>query len=156
MPPAPGKVQVMPPTTYESQLSFQFIHLRLASKVLGWGGAFGLFLALIGVYGLVAYTVGERSREIAIRRAVGADAGRVVRDVVRQGVTLAGIGLAMGLAVLLPGARLIRGVLLGVSPTDPVALGGGVLLLVVTAAAASFLPARRAARIDPLDSLRQE
>ena len=156
MPPAPGEVQVMPPTTYESQLSFQFLHLRLASKVLGWGGGFGLFLALIGVYGLVAYTVGERSREIAIRRAVGADAGRVVRDVVRQGLTLAGIGLGLGLAVLLPGARLIRGVLLGVSPTDPVALGGGVLLLVVTAAAASFLPARRAARIDPMDSLRQE
>jgi predicted permease len=154
--PAPGQVQVLPPTTYESQLSFQFIHLRLASKVLGWGGAFGLFLAVIGVYGLVAYTVGERSREIAIRRAVGADAGHVVREVVWQAMKLAAIGLVLGLAVLLPGARLIRGVLVGVTPMDPLALGGGTVLLLATAAAAALLPARRAARIDPMDSLRQE
>ncbi len=153
---APGEVPILLPTTYESQLSLQVIHLRLVSRVLGWGGGFGLFLALIGVYGLVSFTVAERTREIAIRRAVGADASRVVGGVVRQGLTMAGAGLAMGLVVLLPAAHLVRGVLVGVGPTDPLSLGAGVALLLGTAAIASFIPAGRAARIDPMASLRQE
>jgi predicted permease len=153
---APGEVPVIPPTTYASQLSLQFIHLRLASKMLGWGGGMGLFLALIGVYGLVSFSVTQNTRDIAIRRAVGADATEVVRSVVRQGLTLAGAGLVLGLLVVVPSARLLRGVLVGVGPTDPVSLAGGVVLLALTAAVASFLPARRAARIDPMESLRRE
>lgn len=152
----PGEVPVLAPTTMDRQVDFQFIHLRLASKVLGWGGGFGLFLALIGVYGMVSFTVAQRTREIAVRRAVGADAGQVVGSVVRQGIVLAGVGGVLGLAVLLPLAHLLRGVLVGVGPLDPVALGGGAALLAVTSLAASFLPARRAARIDPMESLRQE
>jgi predicted permease len=153
---APGEVPVIPPATYASQLSLQFIHLRLASRMLGWGGGLGLFLALIGVYGLVSFTVTQHTRDIAIRRAVGADATAVVRDVVRQGLTLAGIGLVLGLLVLIPVARVIRGVLVGVGPADPVSLVGGVVLLALAAAVASFVPARRAARIDPMTALRQE
>jgi len=153
---APGEVPVIPPTTYASQLSLQFIHLRLASGMLGWGGGLGLFLALIGVYGLVSFTVTQHTRDIAIRRAVGADATAVVRGVVRQGLGLAGVGLILGLLVVVPAARLIRGVLVGVGPADPVSLVGGVVLLALTAALASFLPARRAAHIDPMTSLRQE
>jgi macrolide transport system ATP-binding/permease protein len=153
---APGEVPVIPPATYASQLSLQFIHLRLASRMLGWGGGLGLFLAIIGVYGLVSFTVTQHTRDIAIRRAVGADATAVVRDVVRQGLTLAGIGLVLGLLVLIPVARVIRGVLVGVGPADPVSLVGGVVLLALAAAVASFVPARRAARIDPMTALRQE
>jgi predicted permease len=153
---APGEVPVIPPTTYASQLSLQFIHLRLASRMLGWGGALGLFLALIGVYGLVSFTVTQHTRDIAIRRAVGADATAVVRGVVRQGLALAAVGLALGLLMVIPTAQLIRGLLVGVGPADPVSIVGGVVLLAFTAALASFLPARRAARIDPMTSLRQE
>jgi len=153
---APGEAPVIPPTTYASQLALQFIHLRLVSRMLGWGGGLGLFLALIGVYGLVSFTVTQHTRDIAIRRAVGADAMAVVRSVVRQGLALAGVGLVLGLLMVVPAARLIRGVLVGVGPTDPVSLVGAVVLLALTAAVASFLPARRAALIDPMTSLRQE
>ncbi len=153
---APGEVPVIPPATYASQLSLQFIHLRLASRMLGWGGGLGLFLALIGVYGLVSFTVTQHTRDIAIRRAVGADAAAVVRSVVRQGMVLAGAGLVLGLVMVVPAARLIRGVLVGVGPADPVSIVAGVALLALTAAAASLLPARRAARIDPMTALREE
>jgi ABC-type lipoprotein release transport system permease subunit len=151
-----GEVPVMSPSTYASQLSLQFIHLRLASRMLGWGGALGLFLALIGVYGLVSFTVTQHTRDIAIRRAVGADAAAVVRSVVRRSLMLAGAGLGLGLLVVIPAAHLVRGVLVGVGPADPVSLVGGVVLLALTSALASVVPARRAARIDPMVALRQE
>jgi putative ABC transport system permease protein len=152
----PGEVPIVSPTTYASQLSIQFIHLRLASTVLGWGGGLGLLLALMGVYGLVSFTVAQRTRDIAIRRAVGADGNEVVAGIVRQGLGLAAGGLFLGLLVAIPAAWLIRGVLVGVGPADPVSILGGIALLVVTATVASFIPARRAARIDPMTSLRQE
>ncbi len=153
---APGETPVLPPATYESQLSIQFIHLRVVSKMLGWGGAFGLFLALIGVYGLVSFAVAQRTREIAIRRAVGAGGAQVVGSMVRHGLWHALTGLAVGLLVLVPCARLLRGVLVGVGPADPVSMLAGIALLLVTATLASLVPARRAARIDPMVSLRQE
>jgi putative ABC transport system permease protein len=153
---APGEVPIVPPTTYAGQLSIQFIHLRLAAKVLGWGGGLGLFLALIGVYGLVSFAVAQHTRDIAIRRAVGADGSRVVASMVRQGMGHAAGGLVLGILVVVPTARLVRGALVGVGPADPVSILGGIALLMVTAGLASFIPALRAARIDPMTSLRQE
>ncbi len=152
----PGELPVLPPTTYESQLSIQFIHLRIVSRVLGWGGAFGLFLALIGVYGLVSFTIAQRTREIAIRRAVGADRASVVGAMLRHGLWHAVAGLGAGLVLLIPAARLVRGVLVGVGPMDPIAFLAGAVLLLSTATLASLVPARRAARIDPMVSLRHE
>jgi hypothetical protein len=153
---APGELPLIPPTTYESQLAFQFMPLRLLSKVLGWGGTFGLFLALIGVYGMVSFTVAQRRRDIAIRRAVGAGRVQVVGSMMRQGIWHAIGGLLVGFIVLIPAARIVRGLLVGVGPMDPVALVGGIGLLLGTAALASFVPARRAARVDPMISLREE
>lgn len=154
--PEGGRVQLLPPSTYASQLSVQFIHLRIASRVLTWGGAFGLFLAVIGIYGIVSVAVTQRTREMAVRMAIGADRGQVLRAIVRDGMKLAAIGLAFGVLIALPAARAVRSVLAGVSPLDPLAFGAGLGVLLLAALLASVLPARRATRIDPMRTLRQE
>ena len=151
-----GEVQMLPPSTFASQLSLQFIHLRIASKVLTWGGAFGLFLAVIGIYGIVSFAVTQRTREMAVRIAIGAERLQVVRTIVRDGMRLALLGLALGLVVALPSARLLQSVLAGISPLDPLAFGGGLALLLAAALVASLIPARRATRIDPMKTLREE
>jgi len=152
----PGEVPLLGPTTLESQVSVQFLHLRIASKVLGWGGAFGLILAAIGIYGVVSVAVTERTREMAIRLAIGAERLQVIRGVAGGGMALAAVGLVIGLAVVLPLAHLLRSVLYGVGAVDLVALGGGIGILALSALVASVVPARRATRIDPMKILREE
>lgn len=149
-----GEVQLVAPSTYDAQLSLQFVHLRIASRVLTWGGGFGLFLAVIGIYGIVSFAVTQRTREMAVRMAMGAERRQVVGAVVRDGLKLALIGLLAGLLVALPAAWLLRSVLAGVSPLDPVSFGGGLVLLMAAALAASLVPARRATRIEPMSILR--
>ena len=152
----PGEAPLMGPSTLESQISIQFIHLRIVSKVLGWGGAFGLILAAIGIYGVVSVAVTERTREMAIRLAMGAEQLQVIRRVAGGGMGLAVVGLLIGLAVVLPLAHLLRSVLYGVGAVDPWALGGGIGVLALSALVASVIPARRATRIDPMKILREE
>ncbi|HYX20655.1 MAG TPA: ABC transporter permease [Thermoanaerobaculia bacterium] len=137
-------------------LDYAFQPLRVAGAVLATFGGLALLLAAIGLYGLLAYSVGRRTREIAIRMALGADAGRVARSVVRGGAALAATGAVLGLVATLISASLLDRFLVDVSPNDPVALAGGVVLLIVVAALASYLPARKASRIDPLVALRNE
>lgn len=156
LPPADGEVPVLGATTYASQLSLQSIHLRVMARVLAWGGGLGLFLAVIGVYGVVSFMVVQRMRELAIRRAVGAGRSRVVLGVLRRGLVLAGGGLLAGALVLLPTAPLVRGLLVDVAPLDPLSLGGAALLLLVVAALASWVPARRAVGVDPMRVLGRE
>jgi len=151
-----GPVQIVAPSTLESQVSIQFIHLRVASTILGWGGLFGLFLAAIGIYGVVAFSVTQRAKEMAIRIALGADRGKVVRSVAFDGLRLAGLGLALGVAVVIPTAKLARNVFFGVDPNDPLALAGGIGALLVVAALASLIPARRVTGSDPMGALRTE
>jgi len=153
---APGEVPLVYPSTLEGQVSIQFIHLRIASDLLGWGGAFGLILAVIGIYGIVTMAVTERSREMAIRLALGADAREVVRRVAWKGTNLALIGLFLGLLVGLPLAHLLRSLFYGVGALDPLALGGGIGVMVLAALVASVIPARRITRIDPMTVLREE
>ena len=153
---ADGEIQVVAPSALDGQVSIQFIHLRIASRVLAWGGLFGLFLAAIGIYGVVSFAVTQRSKEMAIRIALGAERGQVVRSVAFDGLRLAGLGLALGVMIVLPLARLAQGVFYGVSPADPMAVGGGLGVLIIVAAAASLLPARRLTRIDPMGTLRTE
>ncbi len=153
---AEGEVTMVPPGTLADMVDIQFLHLRLAARILGWGGLFGLVLAVIGIYGVVAFAVTQRTREIAIRVAIGAQRGQVLRQIARQGLTLAAAGLLVGLAVILPLARLLRSQLFEMSPADPVAVGGGAGILLLAALVASFVPASRATRIEPIRALREE
>lgn len=153
---ASGEVQLTPPATLERQLSYQFIHLRIASKVLRWAGAFGLFLAVIGIYGIVSFAVTQRTREMAIRMAIGAEKHQVLQGVVSDGMRPALFGVAAGVVLAFLCARLLTSVLVGVSPMDPVAFAGAVSMLIVAALVASVSPARRALAIDPMQTLREE
>lgn len=119
-------------------------------------GVLGLTLGALGLYGVLAYLVNQRQREIGVRLALGADRRRVLRMVVRQGMLLAGSGVILGLfgAVALGGV--LRGVVYGVNPSDPLLLAGVAFTLLAVAAAASWIPARRAASVDPVVTLRAE
>jgi predicted permease len=124
--------------------------------LIGVFGASALLLATLGVYGVISYLVTQRRQEIGVRIALGAQAGDVVRLVLREGALLAIAGIAIGTVGALALTRLLRGLLFGVSPTDPVAFGGVVIGLVGVVLLAGFVPAHRAARIDPMSTLRGE
>ena len=129
---------------------------RVTLSLLALASALALLLGALGVYGVMAYTVSLRQREIGVRMALGA-APREVRGMIsRQGMRLGLTGIGIGLAGALVTTRLLRGLLYEVSPTDPFALGGTCLVLLAIAALASWIPARRAAAIDPLEALRRD
>ena len=113
-------------------------------------------LAVVGIYTTLAAMVGQRTREIGIRLALGARAGEVGGLVVRQGMLLAGIGCVLGLCGAMLGTRALRSMLFGISPADPVTFAAVMILLLAAAACACYLPARRATRVDPLVALRAE
>jgi predicted permease len=129
---------------------------RFTLTLLGVFGGTALLLALAGLYGVVSFLVAQRTREIGVRMALGARETDVRRMVLRRGATLAGTGLALGLVVALGLTRLLRSQLYGVTATDPAAYAAGILLLAAVALLASYLPARRAARVDPVIALRVE
>jgi predicted permease len=129
---------------------------RYASMILGAGGFITLGLAMMGIYGVMAYTVGGRRREVGIRLALGAVPKTIAGMILREGLSLSGIGVALGLLLILMMTPLMRAVLYGVSPLDPLSLAGGILLLVLSSVAASLSPALRASRVDPAESLRYE
>jgi putative ABC transport system permease protein len=142
--------------TVEQTLDAQVRHLRLYMLLLGVFGAVAAILAATGIYGVMAYAVAERTREIGIRMALGARASDVLLMVSRQAAAVIGSGTVLGLAGALALTRVIRSALVGVTATDPATYAAGSLLLVVIAAAASFLPARRAAAVDPTVALKHE
>ena len=115
-----------------------------------------LLLAAIGIYGLMAYSVQQRTQEIGIRMALGASAQDVRKMVVRQGMALALAGVIIGVAAALGVTRLMASLLYGVTPKDPIAMTSVALLLIGVALAATYLPARRASQMDPVESLRYE
>ncbi len=122
-------------------------------------GAFGIIaatMAFAGIYGVISYWVGQRTQEIGIRMALGAQAPEVIRMVIRQGLRLVVIGLGLGLIGALGLSRLLGSILYGVSPTDPLTFAGVGLLLIAAGTLACYIPARRAARIDPISALRYE
>jgi predicted permease len=129
---------------------------RFTAVLLTMFAGFALALATIGIYGVMAYLVSQGTREIGIRMALGATQRTVVRLVVKQGMVLALAGVAIGLIAALAFSRLVSGLLFGVKSTDPLTFAGIVILLTIVALIASYIPARRAARIDPMISLRSE
>ena len=153
---ADGEVPVVAASTLESMISIQFLHLRMASVVLGWGGGFALVLALVGIYGVVSFSVTQRTREIAIRMAVGARRRQVLGAITRDGMKLGVVGLVVGLAIVLPLAWLVRAQLFEMSPADPVAVGFGVAVLLLATFGASLVPAARATGIEAIQALREE
>jgi ABC-type antimicrobial peptide transport system permease subunit len=126
---------------------------RAAMVLLGAFGGVALFLAVVGIYGVLAYAVAQRTREVGIRMAMGSSSDAIFRLILRQGLAVTALGLAAGGAASLGLVGLIRSQLFGVTPTDPRVLGGVAVLLAAVAALACAIPAWRATRVDPVVAL---
>ena len=129
---------------------------RFTSVLLALFGVVALLLALIGVHGVLSFSVAQRAREVGIRMALGASRGDVVRMIVGEGMRLAVVGVTLGLIAAAAGSGLLRGMLFGLSPTDPATFAGVAAVTLVVAALACWLPARRATRVDPVRTLRAD
>ncbi len=142
--------------TMQGRVADSLAESRFSTMLLTVFGALALTLAAVGVYGVISYGVAQRTREIGIRVALGAQRRDVMAMIVRHGALLAGIGLVLGLGGALALSRLIGSLLFRVSPTDPPTFATGVVVLTAVAVLAAALPARRAARTDPMTALRNE
>ena len=140
--------------TYDDIVSEAVARPRLLTVLLGAFGVLGLVLGALGIYGVLAYTVNQRQREIGMRIALGAHPRSVLGMIVRRGLVLAGAGIVIGIAGAFALTRYIRGVLFGIEATDPATFAGVAIMLLGVAAVASWLPARRAAAVDPMAALR--
>jgi len=127
---------------------------RFNMLVFSMFGGVSLALAAVGLFALVAYEVTQRSREIGLRMALGAGRGSVVRLMIVQGAKPAAVGLAIGVLVSLLTTRVLSGLLFEITPTDPATFAGVLVLLIAVVLLASYMPARRAASVDPQDALR--
>ena len=140
----------------EEQVSELIAPQRFTTALMAGFAALAALLAAVGIYGVMSYMVAERTREIGVRMALGAQTGNVMRMVLRRGMVLAVAGAMIGLAVSFGLARMISGLLFGVQPTDPPTLVAITLLLLAVALVSCLIPAQRATKVDPLDALRHE
>jgi predicted permease len=140
----------------ETQVSESLLQPRTVALLSSVFGSLALLLAMVGLYGITSYAVTRRKGEIAIRMALGAPRGTVVWLMLRDVAVLLAVGMAVGLAASVAAGRLVTSLLFGVRPRDPVQLAGAVVVLAVATAVAAYLPARRAARLDPMAALREE
>jgi putative ABC transport system permease protein len=141
--------------TMQGVIEASLADARLYAWLVGIFAAMGLLLAMTGIYGVIAYLVALRTREFGIRMALGADAGRVLRLVMRHGLWLTVLGLVGGLGLAVLATRVLRSVLYGIAATDPVTFVAMGALLAIAALAAYWVPAHRASRVDPSTALRE-
>jgi predicted permease len=153
---ADANLPIVAASTLNDQGSPVLMQLRLAAWISAGVGAIAILLATIGIYGVTAYTVSRRTREIGIRVAMGAEPADVVRMVMRQGMSLVAIGGAIGLLLAAATSRVLVRLLFGLPPIDPVTFGGAALLFAAIGLTACFVPVRRATRINAADALRYE
>ncbi len=141
--------------TVDGQMAQSLSALRLASTVLAWLGGMALLLAAVGLSGLTAYVVSERTREIGIRKALGASAAQILENVLGSTLRLVCLGLVVGGTLALGAAQVVKSILVG-SALDPLVLLGVPLALAATTLVAAYIPARRALALDPMVALRSE
>ncbi len=150
------KVPVMELESLENRISVSLLLPRAGASLFGLLGLLGLVLASVGLYGVTSYTTSQRTHEIGIRMTLGAKPNEILHLVLRQGLVLAAAGIAIGLAGALAMTRLLTIMLYGISATDAMTFAGISLFLLVVSLLASFIPARRAMRVDPMVALRHE
>ena len=151
-----GDLPVVGPAAFEDLVRRATRPQRMMSGVLSVTGFLALGMAVMGIYGVMAYAVSQRKREVGLRVALGAHPRRVVSMIVREGIALSSIGIVVGVVLASLMTQGLTTLLYGVTPMDPVALMGGVAVLAVAATVASLVPALRASRVDPMESLRAE
>ena len=142
--------------TMRENLATAFLPARVAAWLLGLLGLLGLSLAVVGIYGVISYAASQRTGEIGLRMALGARGGDILRLVIGQGLKLTMIGVVLGCAVALGITRFLTSLLVGVSPIDPVTFLAVPVFLTTVASLACWIPARRAAKVDPMIALRCE
>jgi putative ABC transport system permease protein len=142
--------------TMDEVVSSSFAARRLSMLLLSVFAALALVLACVGIYGVISYLVGQRTHEIGVRMAMGAERSDVLRLVIGHGARMAFVGVAIGIGAALGLTHLMANQLFGVSAHDPLTFAGVAMLLIVVAVAASYIPARRAMRVDPMIALRYE
>jgi predicted permease len=142
--------------TLREHMNFALFPAEAAGALLGTFGLLALALSVIGLYGMLAYTVSQRTREIGIRTALGAKSNDVLRLVMLQGIRLAGLGMAIGLTAALLSTRVLTFLLYGISATDPLTFAGVTAVFLGIVLLASYIPARRAVKVDPMIALRYE
>jgi putative ABC transport system permease protein len=143
-------------STMEQNMGASLMPARVGAMLAAAFGGLGTLLAAIGLYGVIAFSVARRTREIGVRMALGARPGSVLSMVMRQGFTIVAIGLAAGAVLAAAAASALRGVLYGITPFDPVAWALAIAAMIAAAGFANFVPARRAMRVDPMNALRTE
>jgi ABC-type antimicrobial peptide transport system permease subunit len=144
------------PRSLQEQIDENILEDRLIATLSGFFGLLALLLAGVGLYGVISYSVVRRTREIGIRVALGAQRSAVSRLILCDAALLVGIGVVIGVPAALAVTRLIGSLLYGVGTQDPLAIAGGIFVLAAAAAFAAIIPARRAAKVDPMVALRYE
>ena len=142
--------------TLDEVMNSSWARMSFTMTIFGIAAGMALLLGSVGLYGVIAYIVSQRTREMGVRIALGAQASRVHRLVLRQGMTLALAGVALGLVGAVGVSRFLEAFLFEVEPVDPVTYGGVAALLLAVAWLACYWPARRASRVDPLVAIRME